>query len=95
MPVFDQDDKAFSAEIYAPIIKELTDIFGDITIYTRTPATGLWKEGIAQVVKDDIIEYEVMTEEVESLWWKDYKEQLRIKFNEDELIVRSTSIELL
>ena len=81
MPVFDQDDKAFSAEIYAPMIKELTDIFGGITTYTRTPARGLWKEDNAQVVKDDIIVYEVMTEEVESLWWKDYKEQLRIKFN--------------
>ena len=74
--------------------QELTEKFGGITTYTRSPATGLWKENEEKTVRDEIVIYEVMTKNIDTRWWKSYKRKLEDNFSQDEIVIRSMTIEL-
>ena len=60
LPVFDKSGNLFPDFHFAQIKKTLTEKFGGITTYSRSPATGFWKNEEDATVKDDIIVYEVM-----------------------------------
>jgi hypothetical protein len=92
LPLYNKEQKVFPTEIFSDIRQELTEKFGGITTYSRTPATGLWKENEEKTVKDEIIIYEVMTEQVEPDWWRQYKQALEKIFQQDEIIIRAWPI---
>lgn len=75
---------------------ELTERFGGVTIFSRSPAVGLWKERTSsRPERDDIIVLEVMTEELERDWWRGYRGTLESRLGEELIVIRSTVIELL
>jgi len=51
----------FEQKLFADLRDELAERFGGITAYTRAPVRGVWQE-IEQVVRDDLISYEIMIE---------------------------------
>lgn len=67
---------------------ELTDAFGGVTAFSRAPATGVWEEN-GEVVRDDIIVYEVMADEIDAAWWREYRVALEQRFDQDEVVIRS------
>ena len=95
LPLYNNKKEQFTANLFANVKQELTDKFGGITTYSRSPATGLWKENEDKTVKDDIIIYEVITENIDRDWWLAFKENLRQAFQQDELLVRTWAIELI
>lgn len=95
LPLYDQSGNAFDSSFYEQVKKELTARFGGLTAYTRSPATGTWKKEGEGVVKDDIYVYEVMTEWIDTEYWKTYKSKLLQTFEQDELIIRVSEIYLL
>lgn len=95
LPLYDKEQNLFPAAYFTVIRQELTDKFGGITTYSRAPATGLWKENREKTVKDDIIIYEVMAEAVERDWWQEYKEKLKHKLQQDEIMIRAWETEIL
>jgi hypothetical protein len=70
----------------------LTERFGGVTVFNRATATGESREG-GSVVRDEIIVFEVMMDEVDRGWWKQYRENLESVFDQDEIVVRSVAIE--
>ena len=56
---------------------------------------GLWKEGDGDVVRDDIVFFEVMADHLDTAWWANYREQLRGRFVQDALIMRATAVRCL
>ena len=70
------------------VARELTERFGGLTAYARSPASGLWKDS-GETRHDDIVVYEVMAEELDAQWWKDYRRSLEKRFAQDELVVRA------
>ena len=92
LPVSDNKGNHFPSELYADIRNELVEKYGGITAYTRSPAKGLWKENNEKVVYDDIVIYEVMAETLEMDFWRLLKEELKRKFDQDDLIIRVTEI---
>ncbi|MDB5118990.1 MAG: hypothetical protein JWN56_208 [Sphingobacteriales bacterium] len=76
LPLFSLDGEAFPHNIYLKIREELAERFGGITTYTRSPVVGLWKEDQDKTVKDEIIIYEVMAADLDTEWWKTYKQSL-------------------
>ncbi|GGO29813.1 hypothetical protein [Deinococcus humi] len=94
LPLYDNEGHPFGPDLYAPVRQLLAQHFGGLTTYSRAPAAGLWKEG-EQTVRDDLVVYEVMAEELDRSWWAAYREELRTAFRQEALVVRAQPVELL
>lgn len=95
LPLYDNDGKPIPQNEFIQVRDELTERFGGITTYVRSPAKGLWKESTTSTVHDDIVIYEVMTQELDREWWRDYRLGLAERFQQDVLIVRVNEVQLL
>jgi len=95
LPIVEKENKDFNFQLYTDIRTELTNKFGGITTYTRSPATGLWKEEADKTVKDAIIIYEVMAQDLDKDWWQNYKQMMEKEFQQEEIIIRTWKIDLL
>jgi hypothetical protein len=95
LPLYDNEGIPFTQDEFLKVRDSLSERFGGITTYMRSPARGLWKETRETTVHDDIVIYEVMAAELDRTWWKKYRQQLADNFRQDILIVRSSEIELL
>jgi hypothetical protein len=94
LPLFDNAGQRFSSNHYDRVRSELTQRFGGLTAYTRTPAEGLWKTA-SEVKRDDIVVLEVMTEALDHGGWRDYRRKLEELFRQDQIIVRAQPYEAL
>jgi hypothetical protein len=95
LPVYDNDRAAFGRSLYSDVRRELSERFGGVTTFARAPAEGFWKQEDGDVVKDDIVIFEVMSAELDREWWARYREQVRRRFRQDQLVVRATSLDIL
>lgn len=95
LPLYSNDGRQFPQAEYIRVRDELTDAFGGLTTYLRSPAEGLWKESGSATVYDDIVIYEVMTKALDRTWWHEYRAALAKRFVQDVLIVRVSEIQLL
>lgn len=66
---------------------ELAATFKGVTAYFRTPAEGVWKPG-KQSDTDEIVIFEVMTDEVDLPDWQRRRAELERRFRQDEIIIR-------
>ena len=73
LPVYDNDGHPFEAAEYLRLRGELADRFGGVTAYTRAPARGVWKDETGETSKDDIVIFEVMTQELDREWWTAFR----------------------
>ncbi len=94
LPLRDQKGEPFPAAYYDDLAQHLTDTFGGVTSFLRSPAEGRW-HGARTMQREDIAVMEVMAKDVDRLWWGALKAELTAKFRQEELIVRCHSIELL
>lgn len=95
LPTFDNHGQRFSKEEFDRVRHELTDRFGGVTAFTQSPATGLWADDQGVVRRDELVSYEVMTEELDRDWWREYREQLCKRFRQQEIVMRASPFELL
>ena len=95
LPVHDESGRPFPRKLYDTLVAELTDRFGGVTAYTRAPAAGLWEENSGQTVRDDVVVYEVMADQLDEKWWKALRSRLESAFKQDELVVRTHEIRRL
>jgi hypothetical protein len=95
LPLYTNDRKLFPDELFEGVRLTLTERFGGVTAYQRSPALGHWKQTEAVTIRDDIVVFEVMLETLDRGWWSGYREQLRQLFEQDKLIVRALPLELM
>ena len=95
LPLYDNVGQPFPQKEYLRVREELTERFGGLTTYLRSPAEGLWKETRTSTVYDDIVIYEVMTEPLDREWWRAYRQELAARYRQELLIIRVSEIELL
>ena len=76
------------------LVAGLADRFGGATAYTREPAEGLWKRAIT-IVRDRIIVVEVMVEDVDEAWWRDYRRRLESEFEQEIILIRVTACQTI
>ena len=95
LPLTDNDGRAFPRSAYDQVRDELTERYGGVTAYLRSPAEGLWREGPGHLTHDDVVIYEVMTGELDRTWWSAYRLALQERFRQEELVVRATGFERL
>ena len=95
LPVYDNSGRPFPAERFTAVRDELAERFGGLTAYTRAPAEGLWSNDGGRPTRDDIVVYEVMVDEVDRSWWRDFRARLERQFEQQELVVRAQPVERL
>ena len=61
--------------LYDDVTRELTDRFGGVTAYTRSPAEGRWQSGTSEH-HDDVLVVEVMVEKLDPTWWSKFRQKL-------------------
>lgn len=94
LPLYDNSGQKFEPVLYEDVRGDLVETFGGITAYNRAPARGLWHDR-EQVVRDDLIIYEVMTEKLDRRWWRAYRRKLEAGFQQETLVIRAQRIALL
>jgi hypothetical protein len=93
LPIHLRDGSDAPAELFAQVRAELTERFGGVTAYTRSPATGLWKGTEAEIHRDQVIMIEVVVDAFDRAWWARYREQLEQRFGQEEVHARALAIE--
>ncbi|HEX5871981.1 MAG TPA: hypothetical protein VFY65_16240 [Longimicrobium sp.] len=95
LPLRDNEGNAFPRATLDRVRHELTDRFGGVTAHLRAPAAGAWKDDEGDVARDDVVIVEVMADDVDRAWWKEYRRELESRFRQDEIVIRATPIERL
>lgn len=75
--------------------RELTEAFGGLTAYLRTPALGIWTSPEGGRAQDDVVMVEVVAERFDRGWWREYSGRLAQRFGQDAIHVRALQIDLL
>lgn len=73
---------------------ELTHRFGGVTLHVNAPAEGQWSAN-GDVERERIAVVEVMTDMLDRVWWRQYRQKLERQLSQQEIIVRATRIERL
>ena len=95
LPLYDNSGHRFPGASFVQVADELTDRYGGVTAYLRSPAEGSWREGSGAVGKDEVVMFEVMVDHLDRDWWSRYRAALEQRFAQDELVVRATAMERL
>jgi len=93
LPTHRRDGPAVPAEMFARVRRELTERFGGVTAYSRSPATGLWRNDGDAIERDDVIMIEVVVALFDRDWWTDYRGQLEQRFGQEEVHARAIAVE--
>ncbi|HEV2096345.1 MAG TPA: hypothetical protein VGQ82_07575 [Chthoniobacterales bacterium] len=95
LPLYDNARQPFPPDEYLHVRNELTERFGGLTVYTRAPAEGLWRQNDKLTSRDDIVIFEVMATEVDAPWWREYRHELERRFRQDVIFIRAQQTRLL
>jgi hypothetical protein len=95
LPVYDNEGRAFDASEYGRLRSELADRFGGVTAYTRAPARGIWRDDSGENKRDDIVIFEVMTDDLDRAWWAAFRKSLEERFRQESVIVRALTSALI
>jgi hypothetical protein len=95
LPLRDNDDRPFPRAAFERVTHELTDRFGGVTAYLRSPASGAWREDGGEVARDDVAIIEVMDGSLDRAWWTSYRHDLEHRFRQDEVLIRANEVERL
>jgi hypothetical protein len=92
IPLHDNHKQAFPTAYFNKVREDLKNYFGGVTAFVRSPAVGLWKETAEDTNRDEVILFEVLTEQLDKAWWADYREQLQERFQQEEILVWASNI---
>jgi hypothetical protein len=95
LPLYDNDGNAFPGELFGQVRNELVNDFGGLTAYTRAPVSGLWQESANETVRDDLVIYEVLSQQLDQQWWANYRRMLEQRFKQERLVVRAHPVQML
>jgi hypothetical protein len=93
LPIQARDGSPLPAALFARVRTELTEQFGGVTAYSRSPATGLWKRDDEAIERDQVIMVEVVVDTFDREWWQRYRAQLEVRFGQEEVHVRALAME--
>ena len=94
LPLYDNEGRPFVAQDFDRVRDELTQKFGGVTTFRRSPAEGLWKEN-GETTRDRVCIFEVMAERLDRAWWAAYRDELERRFHQEKIVIRATEFEEL
>ncbi|HEX8503490.1 MAG TPA: hypothetical protein VF659_23100 [Pyrinomonadaceae bacterium] len=94
LPLYDNEGRGFGAGEFDRVSDELAARFGGVTAFRRAPAEGVWREG-GEESRDRVVIFEVMAEELDRAWWRQYRGGLERRFRQEKIVVRASEFEEL
>lgn len=94
LPIFFNDGRAIPDSEWEALRRELVDRFGGFTAFSRQPAEGVWRSGRVSK-RDDIVVVEVMSPDLDRIWWGDWRSRTEARLGQAEIIVRASRVERL
>ena len=89
LPTASNEGAPFGREMFDRVRDELLQAFGGVTLFSRSPAEGLWAEGRGGgTARDRMITAEVMADDVDRDWWAQYRRDLESRFSQEEILIR-------
>ncbi|WP_353718883.1 hypothetical protein [Dyadobacter sp. 676] len=88
LPLYDNAGKQFPEANFLDLRQELTTRFGGVTIYSRSPVKGLWKQDESSVTEDEMVIYEVLVDKLDTSYWTRLKLRLQHTFRQEEIMMR-------
>jgi hypothetical protein len=95
LPLETSDGRSIPSETFERIKTELTERFGGVTSFLRSPAEGAWKPSGGSVVHDQVAIFEVMVEDVDTAWWHQYRKGLEREFDQAQILARLYQVTVL
>jgi hypothetical protein len=95
LPLTLNDGTKQPVELFARVREELIERFGGVTAFIRSPAKGVWQLEENERTEDEIVIYEVMSESVDQLGWQTYKREIEQRFQQQELLFRTSRVDLI
>ena len=92
LPLYDNEGRRFGAGEFDRVRDELAARFGGVTAFRRSPGEGVWREG-GEESRDRVVIFEVMADELERDWWREYREELERGFRQEKMVVRASEFE--
>ena len=89
LPLYDNEGQRLPSELFVTVRKELTEQFRGLTVYSRSPAEGLWQDGERQTTRDEVVLFEIMVDRLDQGWWSAYRKELEERFAQDEIVIRA------
>ena len=94
LPLCDNRGARFAPDEFAAVRTTLIEKFGGLTSFNRAPADGTEKERGRQR-HDELIVFEIMTDDVDKAWWEAYRHRLEKTFRQDRILIRMSDVILL
>lgn len=94
LPTADNAGRRFPPERFEALRRELTDLYGGATVFSRVPAEGFWRNGEG-TSKDEVVIFEVMCGTLDEGWWRELKARLEEGFRQEVVVIRAQEIRLL
>jgi hypothetical protein len=95
LPTRSPRGEAFPDELLRRTRQELVDRFGGVTAYMRAPATGVWTSPDGDVEVDSVVMVEVLSDDFDRGWWKNYAVALKERFRQEAIHIRATVVDVL
>ena len=95
LPLYDNQGRAFEPGPFAQTRDELLQRFSGLTQFSRAPVKGIWEPKDDQPVRDDLVIYEVMADQLDRAWWHQFRLCLEQRFRQERILIRAESVELL
>ena|SRR5687768_5143891 len=92
LPLRDNNNQPFPQAEFEFVRNHLTEYFGGVTAFLRSPGEGLWKESDNDISHDDVVMFEVMAEDLNTSWWAEYRQALQGQFRQEELMIRALKV---
>lgn len=95
LPLADNQGQRQPSALFEQVRHELTERYGGLTAFTRSPAKGVWQDDGDNRQQDDIVIYEVMHETLDREWWRHYKTELEARFKQEEIVIRVHQVDMI
>ena len=95
IPLADNEGRKFPSERFTLVKKRLIEEFSGLTIFSQSPAEGIWEKNNEDVSEDRILIFEVMADKKNIKWWRDFRTWLEEEFEQDYVVIRIFQIECI
>lgn len=87
LPVATSDGQPIESRPFEIVKDDLTQRFGGVATYTRSPAESRWRVDRTHI--DDVVVFEVLCNDIDRHWWNAYRQRLESDFRQQSIVIRA------